>query len=200
MTPPTPLQTLADLRDPALFEAAWERFQTCYQTTVERWCRRSGLQTVDAEDVAQKVFLSLLRKLPSHVHDPAKQFRCYLRTTVKHAVCDFHRAQKRHPLDRAGDSALREQLAQHADPLSLDAAEESQTLELFEAVEEFVRGVVEDPTWNACWSVKADGRPVAEVAAELGLSVAAVYKAVHRVVRIGQRLAQQFPGSGALPS
>jgi RNA polymerase sigma-70 factor (ECF subfamily) len=44
-------------------------------------------------------------------------------------------------------------------------------------------------TWRACWETKVCGRPAAVVAAELGLSVAAVHAATSRVLR---RLRQEL--------
>ena len=46
-------------------------------------------------------------------------------------------------------------------------------------------------TWRACWEHVAQGRPVAEVAAELGISVRAVYLAKARVLR---RLRKELEG------
>ncbi len=45
-------------------------------------------------------------------------------------------------------------------------------------------------TWKACWEHVAAGRPAAEVAAELGISVGSVYVAKSRVMaRLRQELA-----------
>jgi RNA polymerase sigma-70 factor (ECF subfamily) len=41
----------------------------------------------------------------------------------------------------------------------------------------------EPATWKACWECVVNGRPAADVSAELGLSVAAVYIARSRVLR-----------------
>jgi RNA polymerase sigma-70 factor (ECF subfamily) len=46
-------------------------------------------------------------------------------------------------------------------------------------------------TWKACWEVVVSGRPAAEVATELGLSIASVYTAKSRVLR---RLRQELAG------
>ena len=46
-------------------------------------------------------------------------------------------------------------------------------------------------TWQACWEHVVCGRPVAEVAAELGISAKAVYLAKARVLR---RLRQELQG------
>ena len=48
---------------------------------------------------------------------------------------------------------------------------------------ELVRAGVEDRTWQAFWRVTVDGRPVADVADELGMTALAVYKAKYRVLR-----------------
>jgi RNA polymerase sigma-70 factor, ECF subfamily len=49
-------------------------------------------------------------------------------------------------------------------------------------------------TWKACWECAAVGRPAAEVAAELGMTVNAVYLATSRVLRrLRQELAGQWP-------
>lgn len=40
----------------------------------------------------------------------------------------------------------------------------------------------EETTWKACWEMVAAGRPAAAVAAELGLTVGAVYAAKFRVL------------------
>jgi RNA polymerase sigma-70 factor (ECF subfamily) len=46
-------------------------------------------------------------------------------------------------------------------------------------------------TWRACWEHVAEGRPAAEVAAELGMTEGAVYVARCRVLR---RLRSELEG------
>jgi RNA polymerase sigma-70 factor (ECF subfamily) len=46
-------------------------------------------------------------------------------------------------------------------------------------------------TWKACWEHVVAGRPAAEVAAELGISVGSVYVAKSRVL---SRLRQELEG------
>jgi RNA polymerase sigma-70 factor (ECF subfamily) len=46
-------------------------------------------------------------------------------------------------------------------------------------------------TWKACWAVVVEGKPAAQVAADLGLTVEAVYAARSRVLR---RLRQELSG------
>ena len=54
-----------------------------------------------------------------------------------------------------------------------------------------MRAEFETTTWQACWEFVVSGRPAAEVAKELGLSVAVVYSAKYRVLR---RLRQELEG------
>jgi RNA polymerase sigma-70 factor (ECF subfamily) len=48
---------------------------------------------------------------------------------------------------------------------------------------EIMQADFEPATWRACWEFVVEGRPAAEVARELGLSVNAVYLAKGRVLR-----------------
>ena len=49
----------------------------------------------------------------------------------------------------------------------------------------------EPDTWKTCWECLVNGRPAAEVAAELGISENAVFIRKHRVI---QRLKQECDG------
>ncbi len=46
-----------------------------------------------------------------------------------------------------------------------------------------MRADFEETTWRACWEMVVAGRPAAAVAAELGLTVGAVYAAKFRVLK-----------------
>ena len=55
---------------------------------------------------------------------------------------------------------------------------------------ELVRAEFEQRTWEAWWKTAVEGRPAADVAAEMDMSLAAVYKAKSRVLlRLRQELA-----------
>jgi RNA polymerase sigma-70 factor (ECF subfamily) len=56
---------------------------------------------------------------------------------------------------------------------------------------ELVRAEFEQHTWEAWWKVAVEGRLPADVAAEMGMSLAAVYKAKSRVLL---RLRQELDG------
>jgi RNA polymerase sigma-70 factor (ECF subfamily) len=47
---------------------------------------------------------------------------------------------------------------------------------------QIMRADFQETTWKACWETAVAGRPAAEVARELGLTVGAVYAAKFRVL------------------
>ncbi len=62
---------------------------------------------------------------------------------------------------------------------------------LVERAAELLREEFEPQTWEAYWEYAVRGRPVAEVAAELGVTNNVVYLAKHRVIR---RLREELAG------
>jgi RNA polymerase sigma-70 factor (ECF subfamily) len=167
------------LRQPSDAEA-WTRFLELYTPLLYRWSRRLGLQDADAADLVQDVFAVLLRKLPAFEFDRQRSFRGWLHTVLLNHWRD-HPRRLLAPLT--------------VEPAVADPAEEMREAEyrryLVDRALRLMRSDFEPPTWRACWECVANGRPAAEVAAELGLSLAAVYIARSRVLR---RLRQELTG------
>src|SRR5439155_5324722 len=96
-------------------------------------------------------------------------------------------------LNRWRDVRRRQAVRAHAGPEALEHVAAPEPADsLWEA--EYRRHVIgravevmqaefEPRTWQAFWAVTVEGRPPAEVAAALGMTVAAVYAAKHRVTR-----------------
>jgi len=151
---------------------AWARFVELYTPLLHRWACRLGLQEADAADLVQDVFGVLLRKLPEFTYDPERSFRGWLRTVLVN-----------HWRNRPRRTAT----PLTADPLSPDPAADLQDDEyrryLVGRALQVMQTDFEPSTWRACWESVAQGRPAAEVAEELGISVAAVYIARSRVLR-----------------
>ena len=95
----------------------------------------------------------------------------------------FPQAQGR-PEATGGTDAQQELLqvaepSEHSEQNALAEAEGT----LWRRAVDLVRAGFEDRTWQAFWRVAAEGRPSAEVAAELGMTIDAVYQAKSRVLR-----------------
>lgn len=84
--PETQVTLLGRLRDPA-DEQAWRTFEGRYRELIVRFSIRQGLQFADAEDIAQRVLVSLLRVMRTFEFDPKKgRFRDYLFRVIRNAV------------------------------------------------------------------------------------------------------------------
>jgi RNA polymerase sigma-70 factor (ECF subfamily) len=177
-------------RDPA----AWERFVRLYTPLVYYWCRRAGLAEDDAADVGQEVFATVARLIPDFQYRHVRgTFRGWLWAVTRSRVSDFLRREQNRPRAAGGNNALR-MLAQtpggEADGQEADEAEDEERFLLWRAAK-MVRRAVEETTWAAFWRVAVEGHYPADVAADLGISVNAVYLARVRVVA---RLREEFAG------
>jgi RNA polymerase sigma-70 factor (ECF subfamily) len=172
-TSPTLLQRL---RQPGQGDA-WARFVHLYSPLIYYWSRRTGLQPQDAADLVQEVFALLLRKLPEFDYDGQRSFRGWLRTVT---LNKWKEARRR----RAAAGGAEADLAvlatnEHADALW----DEEYRQYLVGRALEVMKAEFQPGTWMACWAHIVDGKPAAEVAAELDMSVNAVYLATSRVLR-----------------
>jgi RNA polymerase sigma-70 factor (ECF subfamily) len=181
----TPTSLLERLRQP--FDPdAWARFVSIYTPLIYSWACRAGLQEQDAQDLVQDVFVTLLRVLPAFSYDRGRSFRRWLRTVtlniwrndckraghrLRSGTADANRVPAPDDLEAAWDAAYRQQVVARA--LSI------------------MRADFQETTWKACWETVVSSRPAGEVAAELGLTVGAVYAAK---VRVLSRLREELRG------
>jgi len=165
---------------------AWERLVDLYSPLVYRWCRAAGIQADDAADVVQEVFAAVA----GHVRDfrrdrPGDSFRAWLRTIARNKINDHFRRLRGRAQAEGGTEAL-QRMAGLPDPLSESPDGDDQGHDedfLTRRAVEIVRGEVEDRTWQAFCRVAVNGQDTAQVAADLGMQVAAVYEAKYRVRR-----------------
>lgn len=164
----------------------WGRFTRLYLPLLERWAIRNGFQPADAADLAQDILLKLLSALPSYQREDGRSFRSWLFRLATNAGHDFRRRVATRAMP-AGDG-----LSGMAEPSPFTELEDAEYLrELCRRAVEAVRGDFGQQTMAAFTGTKIDGRPAAEVAAELGITANAVYIAVNRVMT---RLRQELDG------
>jgi RNA polymerase sigma-70 factor (ECF subfamily) len=184
--PSTHISLLCDVTAEDRRDDAWAVFQTRYRGVIFGWCLRRGLSPDSAEDLTQDVLLKLFQQLPQYKHDPSRgQFRGWLKTVVNNALTDFWRRQRQRP-DRGGvgGTAFLERLGELASPEpagELSAVIDDHAQSTAAEILERVRSKLKETTWQAFYLTMVEQRPAAEVATELGLSVASVYKATYRV-------------------
>jgi len=170
---------------------AWQRLVDLYGPLVYHWCRRQHLPAEDMADVFQEVFRSVATHIPAFQKGPAGgTFRGWLLTITQNKIRDHFRRQLRQVQAAGGSDAL-QQLAQIPDPLGSkeEDSEQEQEHALFRRAVQLIQGKFEDATWRAFWLVTVEGHSPADVAATLGISLNAVYKAKSRVLsRLRQEL------------
>jgi RNA polymerase sigma-70 factor (ECF subfamily) len=175
----TPLSLLDRLRQTP-DEVSWRRLFDLYTPPLEAWLRRQGLSAADADDLMQDVFAAIFRDLPDFEHSGRRgAFRNWLRIMLVHRVRNFWRARR--PGPGPGDPILDQLVEPESDLTKLWDREHDEFLarRLLELAEpEF-----SPTTWRSFHRQVVEGRPAAEVAVEMGLSVNAVLIAKSRVLR-----------------
>lgn len=180
-------------------QGAWQELIGLYTPLVRAWLQRYGLTEHDAEELSQDVLTILVRKLPDFVHSGRTgAFRTWLRVTTANRAKEFWRTKAHRPDAHGGSTFLRAVQQLEDDESDLAQAWDAEhddymLLRLFEAISlEFESN-----------SVAAFRRSVIDecdpkcVAQELGMTVAAVYKAKSRIMRRMREMAVgllDFPG------
>jgi RNA polymerase sigma-70 factor (ECF subfamily) len=181
----TSLSLLQRLQQPG-DQAAWERFVKLYTPLLCHWARKLGLEGPDVADLVQEVCTILVRQMPTFRYEPTKRFRAWLWTLT---LNKRRQAWRGRPVPSAIPSEALDALVGRD---SLDELDEDEYRHcLVQRALQLMQTHFQPATWKAFWECAVADRPVAEVAAELGLSIDSVYAAKSRVLR---RLRQELAG------
>jgi RNA polymerase sigma-70 factor (ECF subfamily) len=187
----TSISLMDQLRQSPRNADAWDRFIRRYRPKIYGWCRTWGLQEADAEDVAQEVIAKLAQKMASFEYDQSRCFRAWLKTITQRALSDFISNRSRAVGDQSV-TLLLENLEARAD---LERRiEEIFNHELLELAISRIRQRVVPSTWEAFRLLALEGRSGAEAAQLLGIPVASVFVAKHRVQKMLKQEVAQLEG------
>ncbi len=176
--PVTRHSLLVKLRDPA-DEPAWREFVELYRPLIFRLARGQGLQHADADDLCQDVFRAVGRAVERWQPDASRgRFRCWLFTVARNLALNHLSRGKKH----RGVGGEENPLAAVADPALTAAFDGAYRRRLFRWAADQVRDEFAATTRQAFWATAVEDRPASAVAADLGLSVGAVYVAKSRVL------------------
>jgi RNA polymerase sigma-70 factor (ECF subfamily) len=176
----TPVSLLQRLKTAPAREG-WDRLVSLYTPLLYYWARKQGLQEADAADLVQDVLTVLVRELPRFEYDRDGSFRNWLRTVLLNRLRQLRR--------RPSPAALEADVEGERGPDFLDEAE--YRARLTARAMEIMQSQFQEKTWRACQALVVEERPGAEVAAELGMNLDAVYAARSRVLR---KLRQELDG------
>ncbi|HZZ80248.1 MAG TPA: sigma-70 family RNA polymerase sigma factor, partial [Gemmataceae bacterium] len=150
------------------------------------WTKRLQLGDHEATDLVQDLFVVLVEQLPRFVYDGRGSFRAYLKTILLNRWRNHLRRRATEKIDHG--LSVNEVVAGHALP---EFEEAEYRAYLVGRALALMQDEFQPATWKACWEFVVNSRPAADVAAELGLSINAVYLAKSRVLR---RLREELAG------
>ena len=162
-------------------ELAWTEFVSAYEPFLQQLIRRQGVPAKHVPDVSQQVLTAVARSVEGWQDDgdPAS-FRRWLNRVARHVVLKFMTRERRQIGGQGGTDWL-ESLA-HIPDTAGDDREREYEYELVVWAAEQVRGEFLETSWKAFWATSIEGRDVAEVAAELGVSPGSVYMSRSRLM------------------
>lgn len=177
------------VRNPA-DQQAWEEFVHRYAPRIYYWCRSRGLQDVDCEEIAQEVLVKLVSHMQRFEYDSARgSYRGWLKTITNHAISDV--ASKRE-LGGSNPSPYESLSTVEARKSLEDQLAEDFDLEIQAEAMRRVQSRVEPNTWTIFERRTLARHPAGQIAAELGMSTAAVNMANHRVKALLRAAVQEL--------
>jgi RNA polymerase sigma factor (sigma-70 family) len=190
-TNPTLLNRLCDWRD----HEAWVNFVTRYDPVIRFFCRRYRLGAENADELSQRVWIDLARRMRTFRYDPGRTFRGWLRRLCQSRAIDLLRKQNADAALSLEDQPVESLLLEAPADLEAEvdaAAERPLLLLLADEVQNAVRRRVDERTWQVFWNVAVLGQSVREASEAAGISYYAAFAAQKRVRRMlreeGQRL------------
>jgi RNA polymerase sigma-70 factor (ECF subfamily) len=173
---------------------AWRRLVAIYTPLLRQWLGRYGLQPSDVDDLTQDVLAVVVRELPAFEHNQrAGAFRRWLRTILVNRLRGFWRARQSRP-QATGGSDLGPVLEQLEDPQSglSQLWDHEHDRHVMARLLELIEPQVTPATWQAFRRVVLEGQDEEAVAAELGVTVNAVFIAKSRVLARLRREAKEL--------
>jgi RNA polymerase sigma-70 factor (ECF subfamily) len=171
--------------------AAWDRLVRLYSPLLDRWCRQANLQDADVADIRQEVFLAVARGIEQFRRDSAGgTFRGWLRGITRNKICDLWRRTRGGQAGAGGSDAYQSLLQLPAEAIDDSQGPPPEEADiLYRRALDLIATDFEENSWNAFWRVIVEGQRPAHVAADLNMTINAVYLAKARVLA---RLREEF--------
>jgi RNA polymerase sigma factor (sigma-70 family) len=179
LLPETRLSLIANLVDPAN-EAAWKEFLRIYESAVLRYCQSRGLGLEDALEVVQNVCVAVHQS--ASTWEPTGRsgsFRTWLFETARR-MCLASLRQRNREFKVAMQASIDKESLQ-ASPLEEFEEAEWERWAFYWACCQ-VQSSTQPQTWRAFWLTAVEGKSSELVAADLSMSLGAVYAAKCRIL------------------
>jgi RNA polymerase sigma-70 factor (ECF subfamily) len=174
--PATRSTLLVKLRDTAN-DHAWRRFIDLYGLLVFRYCRRSGCQNADAEEITQDVLVQVWQSMKTFCYDRRRGgFHRWLGTVTHNRIKRQWKTAARRD-DVVSDSTPSQS------PHDTTLWDEMSTQQLLRLALTRVRQCFETATWDAFELAWLENRPALDVARQLQMPIDRVYVSKSRVLK-----------------
>jgi RNA polymerase sigma-70 factor (ECF subfamily) len=170
---------------------SWRDFFNTYWKLIYGFALQRGLAHEEAEEVVQETVLAVAKSIPSFQYDPAKcAFKTWLLTVTRSKIANqFDKRARRHVTVNSADDSrstpLMERVADvHAQEQLERAWDEEWTKNLMDAAIQRVKRRVSIEQFQMFDLFVLKGWTARDVAKTLGVTVAHVYVAKHRLGRL----------------
>jgi RNA polymerase sigma-70 factor (ECF subfamily) len=163
---------------------AWDEFVGRYHPMMHVWCLKWGLQSSDADDVAQDVVLKLLAVMHRFQYDPSCSFNGWLKIVIQNTWNDFCQDRRREPGQLSPAIPIADLAAARAE--LEHGLEDHFNRDLFETPLRQVAKRVKPVTWEAFRLLVVEGLSGQEGGRRLSIPVAHAFLAQVRVQKLLQ--------------
>lgn len=165
-------------------ESAWTEFARAYEPFLHYWIERQGAPSRHVPDIAQQVLIRIARSVDGWRDDGrSASFRRWLQRVARNEAIKHMASESRRIGGQGqGGTDVFEALEQEPDRGADERQVREYEHELMIWAAEQVRGEFRETSWSAFWATQIEGRPTAEVAAELGVTPGAVYASRGRIL------------------
>src|SRR4051812_6818352 len=163
-TNPTLLNRLGDWRD----HEAWVDFVTRYGPVIRLSSRRYRLDAESTEELCQRVWIDLARRMRTYRYDPGKTFRGWLRRLCQSRAIDVLRKKQANGVEWLEDQPTGTPVVDAYAGIEVDESAASQRpvlLRQAQEVHDAVRQRVSERTWQVFWNIAIFGQSVRDTSA-----------------------------------
>ncbi len=174
-TNPYLLARAGDWRD----HRAWLEIIERYEPMLSLVCRQAKLSGDETNEVLQRVWIDLARRLLSFRYDPTRRFRGFLATLCRSRIIDVIRERNKGvmvPLSEIAEEIRADEFSEDKNSTML-----ARQFEIANEVQQVVRAKVNPETWDAFWLTSVENLSLKEAGAQLGKTRAAIFEAQNRV-------------------
>jgi RNA polymerase sigma-70 factor (ECF subfamily) len=179
------------ISNPDCDEQSWNDFYRLYEKLIYAVARKLGLSHEESQDAVQETMRSVCDKIREFVPDPARgSFRSWLLQMARWRITDqLRRRSKAGPAkaSASGDTGRTATIERVPDPASLQLDviwEEAWQKELFAKAVEKVKDEISPEQFQIFDFYVLRQMPVAKVRRSLGVTLAQIYLARHRTLKL----------------